>query len=169
MTQVTPGAPQVCPAAWPDRLTGAHQVGPGAMWGASQPAGENAEPVPLRRLRSPGTAGRCPRTTSTPTPTAGTPMTGAYAPDALLTLKEIAALLRRDLSTIKDWNDQGRGKWPNAVQDTDGRRTWRVPVTDLVASGDLDASQIAHVENELAARRESREARVGGPVTPANG
>lgn len=69
--------------------------------------------------------------TDTPTPMPGTATTNAYAPDALLTLREIADLRGRDLSTIKYWNDQGGGKWPNAVQDKDGRRTWRVPVSDL--------------------------------------
>jgi hypothetical protein len=110
-------------------------------------------------LRSPRGAGRSPGMT-TPTPATGTiPPTGAYAADAALTLLEIADLLGRDPSTIKDWNDKGRGKWPNAKQDKHGRHTWRVPVGDLVATGDLDASQVAHVENELAARRESRETR----------
>ena len=97
--------------------------------------------------------------TNTLTPITGTTITrpGGYAPDATLTLAEIAVLLHRDASTIKDWRK--KGKWPNAEKDDNGRCTWRVPVTDLVAAGDLDPSQIAHVENELAARRESRETR----------
>lgn len=104
-----------------------------------------------------GGAGRSPSMT-TPTPTTGTiTPTGAYSPDAALTLLEIADLLGRDPSTMKTWRKNGR--WPNAVQDEHGRNTWRVPVGDLVAAGDLDASQVAHVENELAARRESRETR----------
>ena len=85
---------------------------------------------------------------------------GRYAPAALLTLVEIASLLGRDLSTVKDWNAKGQGRWPNATQDEGGRRAWRVPVADLVASGDLDASQLVHVENELAVRREARETQV---------
>lgn len=72
-------------------------------------------------------------------------------------MSEIADLIGRDLKTIKTWLDKGKGRWPNATQDEDGRRTWRVPVADLIASGDLDASQITHVENELVARRESKE------------
>ena len=90
-------------------------------------------------------------------PTTGLATPGRYAPDTMLTLAEIAGLLGRDLKTIKTWLDKGKGRWPNAVQDATGRRAWRVPVADLVASGDLDAAQITHVENELAARRESRE------------
>lgn len=35
-----------------------------------------------------------------------------------------------------------------------------MPVSDLVDSGDLDPSQVALVESELAARRESRETKV---------
>ena len=26
--------------------------------------------------------------------------------------------------------DKGKGRWPNAVQDTTGRKAWRVPVSD---------------------------------------
>ena len=75
--------------------------------------------------------------------------------NASLTLAEIASLLGRDRKTIKTWLHKGR--WPHAEQDADGLRTWRVPVSDLVAAGDLEPSQVTHVENELAARRESRE------------
>jgi hypothetical protein len=82
---------------------------------------------------------------------------GRYAPDALLTLVEIAELLGRDLKTIKTWNAKGQGRWPNAVQDAAGRRAWRVPVSDLVTAGDLPASQVRHIQNELTARREARE------------
>ena len=88
-------------------------------------------------------------------PGATTPAT--YSPDTTLTLSEIADLTGRDIKTIKTWNDSGQGRWPNAVQDETGRKTWRVPVSDLVASGDLDPSRVAQVENELAARRESKE------------
>lgn len=80
-----------------------------------------------------------------------------YAPDALLTLIEVSVVTGRNIKTVKVWNDKGKGRWPNAVQDTTGRNAWRVPVSDLVAAGDLDPSQIAHVHNELAGRRESRE------------
>lgn len=89
-----------------------------------------------------------------------TPQAGGYAPDATLTLREIADLTGHDLSTIEAWNNKGHGKWPNAKQDPDGLKTWRVPISDLITSGDIDPSQIVHVENELAARRESRETRV---------
>jgi hypothetical protein len=91
------------------------------------------------------------------TPTRGTAASGPFAPDTSLTRAEIADLLGRDLKTIKTWHSDGR--WPNAVQEETGRRTWRVPVTDLVAAGDLDASQVVHVHDELAARRESTETR----------
>ena len=84
-----------------------------------------------------------------------------YSPDTLLTLSEIADLTGRDLKTIKNWNSDwqrtGKGRWPNAEQDETGRKTWRVPVSDLVATGVLDPSQVELVENELAARRESKE------------
>lgn len=80
-----------------------------------------------------------------------------YSPDTTLTLSEIADLTGRDLKTVKNWNDSGKGRWPNAVQDETGRKTWRVPVGDLVTTGVLDPSQVEHVENELAARRESKE------------
>lgn len=77
--------------------------------------------------------------------------------NASLTLAEIASLLGRDRKTIKIW--LGKGRWSNAQQDADGLRTWRVPVSDLVAAGDIDPSQVTQVESELAARRESRETR----------
>ncbi|WP_146207218.1 hypothetical protein [Nocardioides silvaticus] len=80
-----------------------------------------------------------------------------YSPDTTLTLSEIADLAGRDLKTIKTWNNSGKGRWPNAVQDETGRKTWRVPVSDLVATGVLGPSQVEQVENELAARRESKE------------
>ncbi|GAA5117260.1 hypothetical protein GCM10023339_27720 [Alloalcanivorax gelatiniphagus] len=84
-----------------------------------------------------------------------------YRPDTTLTLSEIADLTGRDLKTIKNWNSDwqrtGEGRWSNAVQDETGRKTWRVPVSDLVATGVLDPSQVEQVENELAARRESKE------------
>ena len=92
---------------------------------------------------------------NTTPPATGPTSWGQYAPDNLLTLLEIADLLGRDLKTIKTWRTSDR--WPNAVQDESGRKTWRVPVTDLVAAGDLDAAQITEVDNELASRRESRE------------
>lgn len=78
-------------------------------------------------------------------------------PETKLTLSEISDLLARDPKTIKTWNNKGQGRWPNATQDETGLRAWRVPVSDLVASGDLDPSSVATVESELAARRESRE------------
>lgn len=80
-----------------------------------------------------------------------------YTTDTMLTLNEISLITGRDIKTIKVWNDKGQGRWPGAVQDTTGRKAWRVPVSDLVASGDLDPSQVSHVHNELAGRRESRE------------
>ena len=72
-------------------------------------------------------------------PATGTTAPGTYAPTTLLTLAEIADLLGRDLKTIKTWRANDR--WPDAVQDTEGRRTRRVPVTDPVAAGDLDGVQ----------------------------
>jgi hypothetical protein len=75
-------------------------------------------------------------------------------PEATLPLSDIAALTGRHRATIKNWNKWGR--WPNAVQDTDGRGQWRVPVSDLVAAGDLDAGQVATVTDELAGRQESK-------------
>lgn len=90
-------------------------------------------------------------TTTTPAQT--------FAPGTTLTFHEIADLLGHDPTTIRNWNDKGAGCWPNAIQDSGGRKTWRVPVTDLVAAGNLDAAQVTHVENELAARRESIQTR----------
>jgi hypothetical protein len=79
---------------------------------------------------------------------------GRYPVGSTLTLSEIAELTGRDLKTIKTWRQAGR--WPDAKQDETGRKPWRVPVADLVAAGDLDPSQVGDVENELAARRESK-------------
>ncbi|WP_341229621.1 hypothetical protein [Nocardioides salarius] len=79
----------------------------------------------------------------------------SYSPGTTLTLSEIADLTGRDIKTIKTWRAANR--WPNAVQDQAGRKTWRVPVSDLAAAGDLEPSQIEQVENEFAARRESKE------------
>ena len=77
----------------------------------------------------------------------------AFAPNATLTLREIADRLGKDLKTVKTWNKAGR--WPNASQDPDGRRAWHVPVTDLVSAGDVNAADVATIENDLATRRES--------------
>ncbi len=90
-----------------------------------------------------------------PVPVATAP--AAYSASTLLTLAEIAEMLGRDPKTIKTWRAAGR--WAHPVQDAAGRRAWRVSVTDLVATGDLDKSQVANVETELAARRESRDSR----------
>lgn len=81
----------------------------------------------------------------------------SFPPGSTLILKEIADLLGRDITTIKRWIKAGL--WANASKDPDGRCAWRVPVADLVASGHLDAAQVTHVENELAARRESSQTR----------
>lgn len=80
-----------------------------------------------------------------------------FSPSTTLTLNEIADLTGRDIKTIKTWNDSGKGRWPHASQDETGRKTWRVPVSDLVATGVLDPSQIEQVQNDLAARSESKE------------
>jgi hypothetical protein len=80
-----------------------------------------------------------------------------YSPDTLLTLREVSAVTGLHFDTVKGHNNSGNGIWPNAIQDKTGRKAWRVPVSDLVATGHLDPSQVEHVENELAARRESKE------------
>ncbi|RYP84244.1 hypothetical protein EKO23_16420 [Nocardioides guangzhouensis] len=72
----------------------------------------------------------------------------------LLTLAEAADLIGKHLCTVKDWRAAGR--WPNAVQDATGRRTWRVPASDLVDAGDLEPHQVREVAPTLAAARESR-------------
>lgn len=53
--------------------------------------------------------------------------------DTRLTLSDAAAQCGVARSTIRRALDQGR--FPNAVQDTDPRGTWWVPVSDLVAAG----------------------------------
>lgn len=80
-----------------------------------------------------------------------------YSPDTLLTLREVAVVTGLHLDTVKGHNNSGNGIWRNATQDETGRKAWRVPVSDLVATGHLDPAQVEHVENELAARRESKE------------
>lgn len=80
-----------------------------------------------------------------------------YSPDTLLTLREVATVTGLHFDTVKRHNNSGNGIWLNALQDKTGRKPWRVPVSDLVATGHLDSSQVVHVENELAARRESKE------------
>ncbi|WP_457253655.1 hypothetical protein [Pedococcus sp. P5_B7] len=78
-----------------------------------------------------------------------------YAADETLTMADVADALGKDLSTIKRWKDAGR--WPNAVKDTGGRGTWRIPVSDLVASGDIEAAQVASLAAQVAGRRESKQ------------
>ena len=78
-----------------------------------------------------------------------------YSANQLLTLAEVATVTGNHPDTVRDRRSAGR--WPNAVQDTTGRRTWRVPVTDLVAAGDLDPAQVVEVESTLAAARESKQ------------
>ncbi|WKN47473.1 AlpA family transcriptional regulator [Nocardioides sp. Arc9.136] len=75
-------------------------------------------------------------------------------PRQLLTLLEVADLLGKHLDTVKAWNTAGR--FPNRVQDSTGRKAWRIPVSDLVAAGLLDPSRVEDVANAVKASRESR-------------
>lgn len=77
--------------------------------------------------------------------------------DQLVTLQEGAELTGHDYKTL--YNDLGAGVYPDAVQDTTGRKTWRVPLHNLVDAGRLPESAIASAAEELAAARESRETR----------
>ena len=78
-----------------------------------------------------------------------------YFANHLLTLAEVATVTDKHPDTVKD--RRAAGRWPNAVQDTTGRKTWRVPVTALVAAGDLEPAQVVEVESTLAAARESKQ------------
>jgi hypothetical protein len=130
-----------------------NQGRPGASGASAALNARRVEPGWRERLHSPAGAGRCPHLTTSLA--ARHSPAGPFAPNTLLTLAEIADLLSRDPKTIKIW--RADGNWPNAVQDENGRKTWRVPVTDLVTADDLASDQVAHVESELAARREHRE------------
>lgn len=78
-----------------------------------------------------------------------------YPADLLLTLAEIAQVVGKHVDTVKDYRKAGR--WPNAAQDTTGRKTWRVPVADLVAADDLEPAQVHAVEPALAQLRETKQ------------
>jgi hypothetical protein len=79
------------------------------------------------------------------------------APTAALTYQEAADLAGCSPDTIK--RDREQGKYPDAFQDSSPRRTWRVPVANLVTAGRLHPSQVEQAEQELAAHREGRELR----------
>lgn len=129
-------------------------VRPGATWGPRHLAPQQAGPPLSGRLRTLAGAGRCPCMTNENSHDTDGTSPPVFSPDTMLTQRQVAELLEKDPSTIKTWRAAGR--WPNATQDATGLRTWHIPVGDLVAGGDLRASQVEQVENELAARRESR-------------
>lgn len=90
-------------------------------------------------------------TSSTPTLTTATPVD----PDAAYIQRDWALLLNRHEDTLKRARQAGR--YPNAYQDTTtGRRTWLIPVADVVAAGDLPAERVADRLAELDALKESR-------------
>lgn len=78
-----------------------------------------------------------------------------YEATQWLTLREVADLLDKHIDTAKDYRAENR--WPHAKQDENGRRAWCVPVSDLVAAGDLDLAQVASVAPVLDLNRESKE------------
>ena len=96
--------------------------------GVAERTGAGAEPSHERRLRNSPRLSRCTHMTNNLPPDTGTQPQDA--PDTKLTLTEVAEVTGRDIKTIKVWNDKGKGRWPNAVQDTTGRKAWRVPVSD---------------------------------------
>ena len=109
------------------------------------------------RLRPDRGSGRSPRMT-TPTSMAAA-NSDAHAPvltaDLLVTLKQAADLCNLHWETVKD--NRLKGRYPNAVQDKTGLKTWHIPVGDLVAAGHLDPASLAEVAPRIAAVRESRE------------
>lgn len=75
-------------------------------------------------------------------------------PNAAYTQTEWAMLLNRHADTIKRARLDGR--YPNAYQDSSGRRTWLITVSDVVAAGDLPADRVADRVAELDSLKESR-------------
>ena len=74
--------------------------------------------------------------------------------DQLVTIREAADLTGMHADTIKDRVKGGR--YPSADQ-YGGRKTWMMPVKDLVVAGDLDASQVCEVPVLLESLRESKQ------------
>lgn len=75
----------------------------------------------------------------------------------LVTLHEAATLTGHDYKTL--YNDRREGRYLDAVQDSGGRKTWRVPLHNLVSAGRLPQSSTATAAEEIAAAREARETR----------
>ncbi|WP_028638861.1 hypothetical protein [Nocardioides sp. URHA0032] len=75
----------------------------------------------------------------------------------LLTVRQICDITGRDRKTINTWINATPSRYPNAVQETGGRKGWTVPVQDLVDAGDLDPAQVVEVAATLEALRETRQ------------
>jgi hypothetical protein len=90
-------------------------------------------------------------TTASATPLAA----GMLAATQRLSYAEAAELTGLSADTIE--RDRRAGRYPGAAQDDTPARTWRIPIADLVAAGRLEAGLVAQAEQELAARRESRQ------------
>jgi hypothetical protein len=79
-----------------------------------------------------------------------------FTTDTMLTISEIVGLTGRDRKTVSEWVRAG-DRYPNAVQEQAGRKSWRVPVKDLVAAGDPKPSQVVEVAAVLESLREAKQ------------
>lgn len=78
---------------------------------------------------------------------------GTIAPGASFTYSEAGELTGLHPDTIK--RERERGKFPGACQEVTGRKSWRIPVEDLVAAGHLPADRVGERLAELEKLRET--------------
>lgn len=74
--------------------------------------------------------------------------------DLLVNFKQAADLCNLRWETVRD--NRRKGRYPNAVQEETGLKTWHIPVGDLVAAGHLDPPCLAEVAPRVSRRCVSR-------------
>jgi hypothetical protein len=82
--------------------------------------------------------------------------TATLTTDTMLTISEIVDLTGRDRKTVSEWVRTG-DRYPKAVQEQSGRSSWRVPVKDLFAAGDLKPSPVMEVPAVMESLREAKQ------------
>ncbi len=104
-----------------------------ADWARRRPAAPRGRTGPRGCLRPWDRAGRCPHMREFTT-------SDVVSPDVALAYKEAAGLAGVSADTIK--RDRENGDYPNAFQEESRSRTWRIPVSDLVAAGRLAPDRV---------------------------
>jgi putative protein kinase ArgK-like GTPase of G3E family len=92
---------------------------------------------------------------SATTPSAAHGAASPFTSNTMLSISDIVTITKRDRKTVSEHVREGR--YSNAVQEEGGRKSWSVPVKDLVAVGDLDPSDVVEVAASLESAREAKQ------------